>query len=82
MATSHSSSAFENGSGLGEIPQELLKTLPSDSQIWNSLKQVIATSSGFQRWQLERSTDGRFNGLALDLLVRHYLRETLETLAY
>ncbi|GAP98207.1 hypothetical protein [Leptolyngbya sp. NIES-2104] len=46
--------------------------------MWNSLKLAIAESSGFQRWQIDRTcqeTD-------LDALVHQYLRETLETLAY
>jgi hypothetical protein len=53
-----------------------------DSQIWQSLKQAIAASSGFQRWQLEQQTLADFNALSLDKQVQRYLRETLETLAY
>lgn len=49
---------------------------------WNSLKQATAASSGFQRWQLERSCDAQIQELSLDNQVRRYLRETLETLAY
>ena len=45
--------------------------------IWNNLKQVIATSSGFQRWQQENKISGN-----MDETVRQYLRSTLETLAY
>ncbi|XGV97292.1 MAG: hypothetical protein ACAF41_31780 [Leptolyngbya sp. BL-A-14] len=75
-------SSFENASQSGEIPKELLSRLPADSEIWHNLKQAIATSSGFERWRLERNTDGRLSGLNLDHLVRYYLRETLETLAY
>jgi hypothetical protein len=82
MASSHPSASFENGSSLGGIPQELLSRLPDDPSIWESLKQAIAASSGFQRWQLERNTDGKFSSLNLDIRVRSYLRETLETLAY
>jgi hypothetical protein len=55
---------------------------PQDSETWVSLKHAISASSGFQRWQLERSVDGKLIGLNLDSLVRYYLRETLETLAY
>ncbi|MBW4691515.1 MAG: hypothetical protein KME27_07070 [Lyngbya sp. HA4199-MV5] len=62
--------------------QERLSRLPADSEIWHNLKQAIAASSGFKRWQLERNTDGRLSELNLDHLVRYYLRETLETLAY
>jgi hypothetical protein len=56
--------------------------LPEDSEIWSSLKQAIAASSGFQRWQLERNNSQLLNNLELDPLIRRYLRETLETLAY
>jgi hypothetical protein len=56
--------------------------LLSDSNIWDSLKQAISNSSGFQRWQLEGMLNDRLRGMNLDTLVRHYLRETLETLAY
>ncbi len=62
-------------------PQDLLN-LPGDSEIWESLKQAISKSSGFRRWQVERNDDSQLNGLGLDVLVRRYLRETLETLAY
>ncbi|MBA2748582.1 MAG: hypothetical protein H0U45_07525 [Tatlockia sp.] len=51
--------------------------------IWERLKDAIASSSGFQRWQLERhSFDNQIQSLSLDHQVRSYLRETLETLAY
>ena len=53
-----------------------------DSQMWDDLKQVIASSSGFQRWQLEHSADTGLWNLSLERRVRCYLRETLETLAY
>lgn len=50
-----------------------------DWEIWNSLQQAIAQSSGFKSWRQERnvSTDEK-----LDVQVRRYLEETLETLAY
>ncbi|NWF58695.1 MAG: hypothetical protein HXY43_05115 [Fischerella sp.] len=51
-----------------------------DTEIWNSLKCAIAASSGFQRWLLER--DVQFQKLSLEQQVQHYLRETLENLAY
>lgn len=82
MASSPSSSSFQHDSNLGGISKELLSQLPDDSTIWENLKQAIAASSGFQRWQLEQNNDSRFSGLNLDHLVRRYLRETLETLAY
>lgn len=50
-----------------------------DRAIWISLKQAIAKSSGFQRWQKEKNINETEN---LDSAVRHYLEETLETLAY
>ena len=53
-----------------------------DSQIWDNLKQAIAASSGFQRWQLEHSLSTQLQDYSLDSRVRRYLRETLETLAY
>ena len=52
-----------------------------DEQVWDSLKRAIASSSGFQRWQVECPSDNE-QPLSQDQLVRRYLRETLETLAY
>lgn len=49
-----------------------------DTAIWDNLKQAIAASSGFQCWQEEQGE----NLTTLDNQVRHYLRQTLETLAY
>jgi len=47
--------------------------------IWSSLRLAISKSSGFQRWQTERD----FQKVdSLDMAVRLYLKETLETLAY
>ena len=57
--------------------------LTPDADIWNNLKQAIAISSGFQRWQLERVQSGsQIEELSLDEQVQRYLRETLENLAY
>lgn len=53
-----------------------------DSQIWDSLKEAIASSSGFRRWQLEHPVGESFQDYTLDSQVRRYLRETLQTLAY
>jgi hypothetical protein len=52
-----------------------------NAQIWTHLKTAIVHSSGFQRWLREQSVtaDG---ASASESLVRRYLRETLETLAY
>lgn len=55
--------------------------LMDDTQIWDSLKIAIASSSGFQRWELERGVDDT-EDCSLDYRVRRYLRDTLETLAY
>ncbi|MEO1375961.1 MAG: hypothetical protein AAFW70_16915 [Cyanobacteria bacterium J06635_10] len=57
--------------------------LKGDTNIWNSLKQAIAISSGFQRWQLERVQQStQIEEMSLDEQVQRYLRETLENLAY
>lgn len=50
-----------------------------DTEIWVSLRQAIAKSSGFQSWQQERNVS---EDLDLEQQVRRYLKETLETLAY
>jgi hypothetical protein len=69
-------------SGSSMTPSTSIKQEADDRTIWDSLKQAIATSSGFQRWQLEHSADSQLQELSLDQLVRCYLRDTLETLAY
>jgi hypothetical protein len=51
-----------------------------DTEIWNSLKNAIAASSGFQRWLLEAEVP--YQELRLEQQVQRYLRETLENLAY
>lgn len=61
-----------------------------DPKVWSHLKQAIATSSGFDKWQRSRNVDTKgdpkdvvaLQESVLDDLVRSYLRETLETLAY
>lgn len=53
-----------------------------DSHIWDNLKQAIAASSGFKRWQMEHLVADKLQDYSLDSTVRRYLRETLETLAY
>ncbi len=50
-----------------------------DREIWNNLQRAIAESSGFQSWKQERNVSIEEN---LDIQVRRYLEETLETLAY
>ncbi len=57
------------------------KQLSDHARIWYSLKCAIANSSGFKSWKGELS-DSEVDTLSLDYLVRRYLRETLETLAY
>ncbi|MEM1171290.1 MAG: hypothetical protein AAGJ08_19965 [Cyanobacteria bacterium P01_H01_bin.35] len=55
----------------------------SEPRIWDSLKQAIALTSGFQRWQLEcKVNNNQQQNIPLDRQVSLYLRETLETLAY
>lgn len=54
-----------------------------DTKTWQHLKQVIASSSGFDRWQRSRNLANDLKGdEPLNDLVLRYLRETLETLAY
>ncbi len=50
-----------------------------DLQIWSNLRSAIAKSSGFKRWQQEQGISEQSD---LDLMVRRYLKQTLETLAY
>jgi len=52
-----------------------------NAELWQSLKSAIATSSGFQSWQAEQPTTITTN-TSVEQMVRLYLRETLETLAY
>lgn len=56
--------------------------LSSDSAVWDSLKQAIAKSSGFKCWQEEQISEQTDLSSSLDIQVRDYLRQTLETLAY
>ena len=54
-----------------------------EALVWDSLKQAIALTSGFQKWQLGCEVDGdEQQNMSLDKRVSLYLRETLETLAY
>ena len=53
-----------------------------DREIWQSLKQAIIDSSGFQRWQEEKQMTHPTATADVDAEVCHYLRKTLETLAY
>ncbi|MEI6380290.1 MAG: hypothetical protein WCO81_05325 [Cyanobacteriota bacterium ELA615] len=52
--------------------------LPENEHIWGKLKQAIAASSGFKRWQNEQS----LKSFTLEEQVRLYLEDTLSTLAY
>lgn len=52
-----------------------------DAEIWQSLKSAIATSSGFQSWRSEQISSIT-TATSDEQLVRLYLRDTLETLAY
>ncbi|MDX2244259.1 MAG: hypothetical protein NW224_26600 [Leptolyngbyaceae cyanobacterium bins.302] len=71
----------ETANAMRNRPQDFL-SLSADSEIWESLKQAIAASSGFQRWQLEQNNHETPANSNLDYSIRRYLRETLETLAY
>ena len=53
-----------------------------NESVWPDLKHAIATSSGFKRWIFERDLEAKAPDSTLDGLVRAYLRQTLETLAY
>ena len=63
-----------------------LREAAKDPKVWSDLKQAIATSSGFDKWQRSRHGEPKEILVSqegvLDDLVRSYLRETLETLAY
>ncbi len=52
-----------------------------NSELWQSLKSAIAASSGFQRWRSEQlsSIDRTVSD---EQLVRLYVLDTLQTLAY
>ena len=52
-----------------------------DAELWQSLKHAIAASSGFHRWRSEQLS-ALTTATSDDQLVRLYLRDTLETLAY
>jgi hypothetical protein len=56
--------------------------LGQSKEIWQSLKEAITNSSGFQRWQKETNRDADLKAMTLDEQVCGYLRSTLETLAY
>ncbi|HAA27835.1 MAG TPA: hypothetical protein DCE56_09450 [Cyanobacteria bacterium UBA8553] len=58
------------------------KEFSKDNPVWVNLKEAIASSSGFQRWQMEHAVGEQLQDSSLDYRVRRYLRETLETLAY
>lgn len=52
-----------------------------DEAIWSNLKQAIVKSSGFKRWQSEQNLTVN-QEQNIDIQVQHYLKGTLETLAY
>jgi hypothetical protein len=62
-------------------PSTLSDSASDNETLWDSLKQAIANSSGFNGWQSQLSSAEQ-DTTPLDQLVRRYLRETLETLAY
>lgn len=54
-----------------------------DQGVWQGLKDAIASSSGFKRWQAEKVVgDQPLEPMTLEDEVYTYLRETLKTLAY
>ena len=73
---------FNATSGKNNSAKAITKN-EAQTRIWDSLKQAIALTSGFQRWQLERKVNNnQQQNIPLDRQVSLYLRETLETLAY
>lgn len=52
-----------------------------DAELWESLKSAIAASSGYQSWRAEQLKTAT-TAISDEQLVRLYLRDTLETLAY
>lgn len=71
MANSYSTDSFSYGS----------QHDAENSELWQSLKSAIAASSGFQRWRTEQlsSVD---DSVSDEQLVRLYVLDTLQTLAY
>ena len=64
------------------MPSSAIPSFANDQEVWASLKEAIAASSGFGRWQnLKQVTDAPLAD-NLDGQVTAYLRETLATLAY
>lgn len=59
----------------------LMSNNSEDAATWANLRDAIANSSGFQGWQQQQEEEIRLT-CSLDVMVRLYLRETLETLAY
>lgn len=53
----------------------------NNAELWQSLKNAIASSSGFQSWCSEQPASITADA-STEQMVRLYLRETLETLAY
>lgn len=66
------------------MPSSMQATIENEQAVWHSLRQAIAASSGFQRWQKTQSSTETANLVAetQDEQVQRYLRETLATLAY
>jgi hypothetical protein len=75
-------SPIESSPHGSELYREAHESCSEELEIWDSLKQAITTSSGFERWKIEHRVDSHSTPLNLDDLVMRYLRETLETLAY
>ncbi len=64
-----------------KINHSNLTALGEGGQYWQELKQAIASTSGYKRWIVERHGEVQTQD-SPDKLVKLYLRQTLETLAY
>ena len=60
----------EESETMAQVPSVVYGAFYADTEIWYGLKCAIASTSGFQSWQVEKSA--QLQGL----------RDTLETLAY
>ncbi len=65
-----------------KINHSKLTALGEGGQYWQELKQAIASTSGYKRWIVERQGEVQPQDSTPDKLVKLYLRQTLETLAY
>ncbi|MEM6518588.1 MAG: hypothetical protein AAF892_15725 [Cyanobacteria bacterium P01_D01_bin.71] len=66
---------------MASFPSVPMRDASENGKIWANLRAAIANSSGFQGWKQQQKA-ANLADLTLDMQVRLYLRETLETLAY